>query len=353
VSTVAIVGAGFMGSAMTWPLSDNGHQVRLVGTYLDGEIIAACRKDRWHPKLRRTLPDGVTPFFVEELEEALKGVELIVQGVSSPGVRWAAETLAPYLEPTVPVLAITKGLALADDGSLCLLPDYFNSLLPERIRGQVPLAAVGGPCIAGELAGRRPTCVVFAGREEALLQTLVPIFRTTYYHIGTSSDLEGVETCAALKNVYTAGIALASGLLEAAGGPGEAGAHMHNLAAALFAQASLEMERLVELMGGDSRRVHGLPGVGDMYVTCQGGRTVRIGTLLGSGLSLAQALDRLAGVTLESVEAIRILAQALPRLERAGRLGSDELPFLRHLCEIVAQEKPVRLPLDHFFSDSR
>jgi glycerol-3-phosphate dehydrogenase (NAD(P)+) len=350
VATVAIVGAGFMGSAMAWPLSDNGHQVHLVGTHLDGEIVASCRKERWHPKLGRALPDGVEPFFVEELAQALKDVELIVQGVSSPGVRWAAETLAPYLEPTVPVLAITKGLALADDGSLCLLPDYFNSLLPRRIRGRIPLAAVGGPCIAGELAGRRPTCVVFAGREESLLQQLVSIFQTPYYHVWTSCDLEGVETCAALKNVYSAGIALASGMLEAAGGPDDAGGGMYNLAAALFAQASLEMRRLVELMGGDSRLVGALPGVGDMYVTCQGGRTVRLGSLLGSGLNLAQAVDRLAGMTLESVEAIRILAQALPRMEQAGRLSPGELPFLQHLCEIVDQGRPVHLALERFFS---
>lgn len=46
VTTVAIVGAGLMGSATAWPLSDNGHSVRLVGTHLDGEIIASCRKDR-------------------------------------------------------------------------------------------------------------------------------------------------------------------------------------------------------------------------------------------------------------------------------------------------------------------
>ncbi|MFB3819316.1 MAG: 3-hydroxyacyl-CoA dehydrogenase NAD-binding domain-containing protein [Candidatus Methylomirabilales bacterium] len=53
MATVAIVGAGFMGSAMAWPLADNGHAVRLVGTPLDAEIIRQCRTAGRHPRLGR------------------------------------------------------------------------------------------------------------------------------------------------------------------------------------------------------------------------------------------------------------------------------------------------------------
>ena len=37
MAIVAIVGAGFMGTATAWPLTDNGHTVRLVGT--DRKVI--------------------------------------------------------------------------------------------------------------------------------------------------------------------------------------------------------------------------------------------------------------------------------------------------------------------------
>jgi glycerol-3-phosphate dehydrogenase (NAD(P)+) len=157
-----------------------------------------------------------------------------------------------------------------------------------------------------------------------------------------------VETCAALKNAYVLGIGLATGLLEAAGGPDEAGAHMHNLAAALFAQAAGEMTRLVGLMGGDPALVPSLPGVGDMFVTAQGGRTVMIGALLGRGLGIDEALRELSGVTLESVDAIRVVNAALPRLEDEGRIAPEELPLMRHLGEIL-RGRPVRIPLENFF----
>jgi glycerol-3-phosphate dehydrogenase (NAD(P)+) len=39
MSIITIVGAGMMGSAMSFPARDNGHQVRLVGTPLDRDII--------------------------------------------------------------------------------------------------------------------------------------------------------------------------------------------------------------------------------------------------------------------------------------------------------------------------
>ena len=55
MSNVTIVGAVLMGTAMAWPLSDNGHHVRLVGTHLDKEIIASCLDKRFHPRLRPRL----------------------------------------------------------------------------------------------------------------------------------------------------------------------------------------------------------------------------------------------------------------------------------------------------------
>jgi glycerol-3-phosphate dehydrogenase (NAD(P)+) len=127
---------------------------------------------------------------------------------------------------------------------------------------------------------------------------------------------------------------------------------MHNLAAALFAEAAREMTALVRLIGGDPGFVLGLPGVGDMFVTAQGGRTLTIGALLGRGQRIEEALQQLSGVTLESVDAIRAVNQALPRLERAGRLRPDELPLMRHLGEIVAG-RPGLIPLGAFFGGQR
>jgi glycerol-3-phosphate dehydrogenase (NAD(P)+) len=39
VARIVVLGAGLAGSAFCVPLADRGHEVCLVGTHVDGEII--------------------------------------------------------------------------------------------------------------------------------------------------------------------------------------------------------------------------------------------------------------------------------------------------------------------------
>lgn len=346
MAIVTIVGAGFMGTAVSWPLTDNGHEVRLVGTHLDADIIRSCLDSGYHPRLRRQLPGRVTPYYIEQVEQALDGADLIVSGVNSLGVHWIGRTLGPLLWPGATIIAVTKGLEATPQGEVRILPDVLRDELPPALRDQVTLAAIGGPCIAGELAGRRNTCVVFASRDRDALLDLQRIFRTDYYNIWLSTDIVGVEACAALKNAYTLAVGMAGGVLERSGGVDEAGAAMHNLAAGLFGVSAFEMTRLVALLGGGVDKVASLPGVGDEYVTCVGGRTIRLGRLLGKGLTYTQAVHEMAGETLEGAYVVRQLASALPVWEAQGRLGPNDLPLLRMLCRVIVDDAAVEIPYD-------
>ena len=73
MSIVTIVGSGMMGSALAFPARENGHEVRLVGTHLDREIIDACKATNRHPKFVKDFPRGVKFYQIEELECALDG----------------------------------------------------------------------------------------------------------------------------------------------------------------------------------------------------------------------------------------------------------------------------------------
>lgn len=349
MAKITILGAGLMGTAVAWPLVDNGHDVRLVGTHLDDAIIRACLDRGYHPKLRRQLPDGIMPYYLKQLPEALDGADLVVSGVNSLGVRWLAHTLGPLLRPGARLIAVTKGLEAGSNGEARILPDLLRSELPADIREDVSLSAIAGPCIAGELAGRRQTCVVFTGRDGGTLDELRRFFATGYYHIWTSTDIVGVEVCAALKNAYTLAVGMATGLLDLAGGPDDTGAAMHNVAAALFGASAREMARIVGLLGGEAKNVTWLPGVGDQYVTCVGGRTIRMGRLLGAGLTYTEAVLQMAGETLEGVYIVKQMGQVLPAWERQGLIGRDELPLLRMLIRVIVDEARVDIPFDRLF----
>jgi glycerol-3-phosphate dehydrogenase (NAD(P)+) len=326
---------------------DRGHEVRLVGTHLDRDIIEALRKNGVHPGLGIELLPGAEFFHHQELDTAIAGADLLVLGVSSAGVRWAAESMADHVRPGLPVLAITKGIEW-DDGGFVIMPDLLRAGLPEPVRASIPMAAVTGPCIAGELARRAETCVVFAGEDAPTLEWLAGLLRTEYYHVRCSTDLVGSEMSAGLKNGYALAIGFAKGVHEARGGrPGSVA--MHNYEAAVFSQAVLEMRQLVRIAGGADETVIGLVGSGDLMVTTNGGRTGRFGRWLGLGLPFDEAVEKMDGATLECLSVIAVLGRAIEALEADGRLVPTDLPLMRHLREVVTEGVPVAMPFEAFF----
>lgn len=349
MTTVSVLGSGIMATALAWPLTDNGHEVRLVGTHLDREIVDSIQQTGVHPNLDLEVPEGVRAYQLEDAEEAFEGAEVAMSGVNSFGVHWAGERFADLLKPGMMVIAVTKGMEADDEGNLSILPDVLASEVPEVLRERVTWSAIVGPSIAGEVAVRHDTCVVFSGLDAGSLEKLAGMFRTGYYHVWTSPDFVGCEVCAAIKNCYAFGGGFMEGLLDKEGKP-DARYRRYNYGSALFAQATREMGQWVELLGGDPETPRGLPGVGDMLVTTLGGRNVRAGRFAAAGVPFSEVQnERMKGVTLEGVAAIRVIGGALPRLTERGLVGEDDFPLMRHLYDVVAKDEPVNMPWSTFF----
>ncbi len=352
MAKITILGAGMMGSALATPLLANGHEICLVGTFLDRSIIEALKAGAEHPTLRARLPPGVAFYFVEELTSALKGSDALALGVSSAGVAWAADLLGPHLaEAPKPVLMVSKGFVWRQE-RLDVLPDVFQSLLPAAVRAEVAPVGVAGPCIAGELLRRVPTSVVFTGRSASATSQLAKLARGEFYFVREEPDLVGAEACAALKNAFAMGVGLGAGVHEARGGVLGSVAH-HNYEAAVFAQSILEMRRIVELAGGEPNTAIGLAGTGDLTVTCNGGRTGRFGKWLGTGLTLGEAVAKMEGATLECLEVLRELDAALRHFDALGRTQPDELPLLRHLADVALRGALVAMPFARFVASAQ
>lgn len=351
MTKIVILGAGMMGTAITIPLADRGHDIHLVGTHLDSDIIEEIHERRFHPRLRSYVSVNVKPYTFMGLEQAMEGVELVILGVNSQGIDWAAEMLGPVLPVDMPVVALTKGLA-GDGQNLHLLPDVFRNGLPAHHRNQLQIAAIGGPSIAGELAARRYTCIVLTGTNQDLLDWMAEIFRTPYYHVWTSTDVVGVEVCVALKNLYSLAVGAVQGLLEREG-VADNGAEMHNLAAALFAQGAWETAYLVYYMGGSLSSVYSLPGVGDLYVTSQGGRNTHMGRLLGLGMRYQEAKAmHMAEDTIEGADLAFAIGPTVLKLVEQGELAEGAIPLLLKMIRIVCDDAPVMFPWNEFFARS-
>ena len=351
MATITIIGSGMMGSALAFPARENGNTVRLVGTHLDREIIDACRATNRHPKFAKHFPKGVPPFpegcefyQIEQMDEAVKGADLVIGGVSSFGVDWFGEEVLPRIPVEIPVLSVTKGLLDQDDGTLLCYPQVWEARLAAKgIKRDI--CAIGGPCTSYELVAHDQTEVAFCGKDLNVLRKIKAMMATDYYHISLSTDVVGIESAVALKNGYALGIALTIGLNQKAFG---IDSELHfNSQAAVFGQAVKEMKKLLDLQGAGTLE-NLCVGVGDLYVTVYGGRTRLVGILLGRGLNIDEAREELKGVTLESlVVAVRV-ARAVKKHIAAGKLNAADFPLLLHTDEILTDKKPVNIPWESF-----
>ncbi len=332
---ITIIGAGMMGSAMSFPASDNGYEVHLVGTPLDRSIISRAAQDGYHETLKCRLPENVKCYQIDEMADAVRGAQLIIGGVSSFGIDWFAQSVLPCLDDGVPLLFITKGLKSDENGALIPFPVWLKSLDAGKNKS---INAVGGPCISFELAGRQHTEVAFCGSDLSTLESIKQMLATDYYHITPTTDICGIETAVAMKNAYAMGVSLAVGLAQR---DKDDAPEMYNPQAGLFYQSTKEMSSIIKSAGGGENAV--FFGAGDLYVTVFGGRTRRLGTLFGRGYTYKQASEVLSGVTLESVAITKVVCSAL---KRKGEL--KKYPLLRYLNSLINDEPRTDIPWDSF-----
>ncbi len=130
MTTIAIIGAGMMGSALAMPLADNGHDVRLVGTHLDRESIDSVQANGYHPRLEVDMPESVRAFQLEDAEAAFDGAEIVLSGVTSYATHWAAEQLGKLLKPGQLLIMVAKGMEADEEGDLRILPDVLAPTCP-------------------------------------------------------------------------------------------------------------------------------------------------------------------------------------------------------------------------------
>ena len=333
---ITVIGSGAMGSAMSFPGRTNGHTVRLVGTMLDRDIIEHAKETGYHTGLKRTLPVGIEYYQLDDLEQAISGAELIISGVSSFGVEWFSKDILTFLPKHVPVLSVTKGMLNKPDGSLISFPKFYSDMAPE-----IDFCAIGGPCTSYELADHDNTCVGFCGKNIESLHKCKDMLETSYYHIKLTTDIEGFEFAVAMKNAYAMAVTLALGLSL------KDGEIIHyNSQAALFGQSIREMRKLLSLYGYDGSNLD--YGAGDLYVTVFGGRTRKIGTLLGMGHDLKYALNELSGITLESVVIAERTSKAILTCIESGIASKADFPLLLHIYNIISKDAPVDIPWKEF-----
>jgi glycerol-3-phosphate dehydrogenase (NAD(P)+) len=317
MKTVAVLGAGSWGTALSVHLARVGHDVRLWGR--DGSLVDELRHRRTNaiylPDV--VLPPNVGP--VRRLEDALAGAAYAVVAVPSHGTRALARIMAPIVSTTTIVVSATKGI----EGETM---QRGSQVLAEELGASRPIVVLSGPSFAAEVARELPTVVLAASSHDEAAKAVQQDFRGRAFRLYVSDDVIGVEIGGAVKNV----IAIAAGVVESLG-------LGQNALAALITRGLAEMSRLALALGARRDTLAGLSGLGDLVLTCTGtlSRNRHVGIELGRGRPLPEIL---AGMKMVA-EGVRTTHAVLALGERHG----IELPITHKMEEVLARGKNPRL----------
>ncbi len=324
---ITVLGAGYMGSAMACVARRRGHEVRLWGTWLDDAMLGPCERGLPHPRLKLVL-EGIALYRAPALADALRGADLVVHAANSDGVVGVLSRAAPYL-PEVPVLSVTKGLLESPRSGRI---DRIDRVCAEHLEGALGgrrfrFVHAAGPAKAMEIARGVLTWMQYAGApSDAAL--CAEALAGDGLVVGTTDDIAGAELCSALKNAYATGLGLWDG---------HVGNDAHDARAACFAQAILEMRRLVEAAGGRAETVHGPAGVGDLHVTAAAGRNRAFGERVGRGRPANQVAAEMLAAG-ELTEGYAAIAAAWRFARESGVSG---LPLLKAVHAVVWEGEEV------------
>jgi len=344
MANILILGAGSMGTAFSFPCLDNNHAVSIIGTHLENDFIDQINSKRRHPALNCDVLKGVKFSKFEKLgEEINKKVDLVVVAVTSKGIEWASIELSKVLKNNIPILILTKGLAI-NNNNYEMLAHKMERLLKNNGIKETNISAAGGPCLAKGLANKVHTSVVFANTDIKIARQISQLVSTEYYHVFTSDDVIGVETSAAIKNIFSMVVGASQGLCYPNSSEVIKENNYLNTAAALIQESIYEMIIFTERLKGKKETVMGLAGIGDLYVSADGGRNSKMGEYLGQGMTFKEAKKvKMPNDTIEGAD----LA-----LEIGTKVKSDfdnkTLPLMTSMINTICDEIPLKIDWKNF-----
>jgi len=345
MAKILILGAGAIGTAFSFPCSDKDNLVTIIGTHLDNNFIDQINsKDKTHPILQCIVPKNVRFLKFEKLGEEINNkIDLIVVAVSSKGIEWASVELSKVLKEKIPILILTKGLAI-NNNKYEVLVHKMERLLKKNGIKETNISAAGGPCLAKGLANRVHTSVVFANSDIKIANWIARLVSTDYYHVFTSDDVIGVEICSAIKNIFSMILGASEELCNTTISTQLKEKNYLNTAAALLQQSIYEMIIFTEKQKGKKETVMGLAGIGDLYVSDKGGRNSKMGQYIGQGMTFKEA--KKIKMPQDTVEGADLAIEIGSKVK--SDFSMETLPLMLAMIDTICDEKPLKINWNNF-----
>ena len=117
-----------------------------------------------------------------------------------------------------------------------------------------------------------------------------------------------------------------------------------NTAASLIQQSINEMIIFTEKINGKKESVMGLAGIGDLYVSADGGRNSKMGKYLGQGMSFREAKKiKMPNDTIEGAELVFEIGKKIKK-----DFNNETLPLMNSITDAILDETPLKVNWKNF-----
>ena len=276
---IGYLGTGSWGFCLASVLAGKGYKI--ISWTTKPELAKLLNEKKEHPLLPGNQIKGDIQF-TTNLSEALKDADIIIESVTSAGVRPVFEKVADITHPKCPIILTSKGI---EQNTGLILPEVVVQVLGESCREQIGF--LSGPGYAQEVIKGLPTTVVGSAYEYSTMLRVCEIFSTPTFRVYPNMDIRGVAFGGALKNIIAIACGISDGL--------ELG---YSSKAALMTRGLHEIRKLAIAEGCKGETLNGLSGMGDLCMTCSSvmSRNFRYGTLLTKGNTPQEAAAKIGMV---------------------------------------------------------
>ena len=205
-------------------------------------------------------------------------------------------------------------------------------------------SSTGKSTLAKELANRINTAVIFANEDINIAKKISELVSTDYYHISITEDVVGVEICAAIKNIFSMAVGASQGLCKSGAINETKEKNYLNTAAALMQESIYEMIIFTERLKGKKDTVMGLAGIGDLYVSADGGRNSKMGEYLGQGLTFKNA--KKIKMPKDTIEGADLALEIGAKVKKD--FSANTLPLMSSMINTICDEMPLKVDWKKF-----
>ncbi|MCH5330629.1 MAG: NAD(P)-binding domain-containing protein [Alistipes sp.] len=275
----AVIGYGSWATAIVKLLSEGGCCVRWY--IRNPDVLESLREEGRNCKYLRDVEfDRQRLILSDNIDDTVMHADTVIIAAPSAFIKEFLRPLTVSLSDKF-VISAVKGIVPDDYATVVdYLVEHYN-LDPERT------GIITGPSHAEEVGREHLSYLTAVCRSEERAREFGSMFAAPYIRLEYSTDMEGVEYAAIMKNIYAIAVGLAVGL-----GYGD------NFLAVLIANCAREMSRFLDCLFPAERNTQASPYLGDLLVTCYSNysRNRRLGTLIGRGCTVKSALNEMTMV---------------------------------------------------------